>query len=78
RVGDGSVEPNLELRDWMRDRSGTGHLAVLGVRGRVPLPLGAQLFPSAGVATGRLAAPPGAGEAGAPVHGWQLSLAVRY
>lgn len=80
RVGAGSVEPNVELRDWLRGRSGTGRLATLGVRGRVPLPLlaGAQLFPSAGLATGRLAPRPDVPGSGAAVRGWQLSLAVRY
>ena len=78
RVGSGSVEPNLELRDWMRERSGTGHLTTLGVRGRVPLPRGVQLFPSAGFAAGRLAAEPSSELRGDSVRGWQLSLALRY
>lgn len=73
----GSIEPNVELRDWRRDGARAGTLALVGARGRLPSVRGFALLPSAGVAVGQLAGLPAEGVRSAGVRGWQLSLAVR-
>lgn len=76
-VGDGAVEPHVELRDWRRDGGAAGSLALVGVRGRLPLGGGVSLLPSVGVAAGRLGAQPDAGTVASSLRGWQVSIALR-
>ena len=76
-VGDGAVEPHVELRDWRRGGGAAGSLALVGVRGRLPLGGGVSLLPSVGLATGRLGAQPDAGTVASSLSGWQVSVALR-
>ena len=76
-AGDGAIEPHVELRDWRRAGTAAGSLAVVGLRGRMPLGGGASLLPSVGVAAGRLGAQPDAGTVASSLRGWQVSVAVR-
>ena len=76
-VGEGAVEPHVELRDWRRDGSAAGSLAAVGVRGRLPLGGGVSLLPSIAATVGRLGAQPAAGTVASSVRGWQVSVALR-
>lgn len=76
-VGDGAVEPHVELRDWRRGSAAAGSLALVGLRGRLPLGRGVSMLPALGVAAGRLGAQPEAGTVASSLRGWQVSLAVR-
>ncbi len=84
RLGDASLEPNVELRHWSRDGERAGQLAMLGLRTRVSVgDVGA--IPSVAYTTGSLTLPSSTGSGGesipgadADLNGWRVALTMRY
>lgn len=84
RLGEASLEPNMELRHWSRDGDRAGQLAMLGLRTRVSVgEVGA--IPSASYAVGSLTLPNTRGSGGeavaganANLRGWRVALTMRY
>ena len=72
RIGRQVVEPNVELRSWMRDGASAGTLGLVGVRGRVRRGRVA-LFPNVGVAIGSLSP---AGMKSVGLGGWRAGTTV--